>query len=103
MGKSFYIQKLAKSIFKAGTELDDNTKDIDEDGTINKDDTGNDCYRVVPIHGPRVDTDSLVKAFDVYLKNDSTDPCIYHIDISQTVCYLGDMGADLSRYTVYLY
>lgn len=49
------------------------------------DNNDNDCYRVIPVHGPRVDADSLLSAFSEYLKYNNPDPCIYHIDVSQTV------------------
>lgn len=61
MGKSLYIQQLVDEL------------------------NAEDCYHIIPLHGPRMDANILLKAFSTYLEFDTIDPCVYHIDISQTV------------------
>ena len=63
MGKSLYIKRLVEKL---------------------SDTTDHDCYKVVPVHGPKVDADKLVQTLKVHL--DIVNPTIFHIDISQTVC-----------------
>lgn len=62
MGKSLYVQHL----------FDRLCVDIKDE-----------CYYVIPIHGPKVDADSLVQTLNTHI--DCNYPCIFHIDISQTV------------------
>ena len=63
MGKSLYVKRLVEKLVKV---------------------TGDEsCKAIIPVHGPKVNADSLVKLLNLHLG--STEPMIFHIDISETV------------------
>ena len=64
MGKSLYIKRLVEKLSDI-TDRDDG-------------------YKVIPVHGPRIDADTLVEMLNIHL--DIVTPTIFHIDVSQTVC-----------------
>lgn len=68
MGKSLYIKRLVEKL---------------------EDSTDNDiCEAVIPVHGPKVNADSLVEMLNHHLGiQHHIDPIIFHIDISETVIH----------------
>ena len=68
MGKSLYIKRLVEKL----EDITDN--DI--------------CEVVIPVHGPKVNADSLVEMLNQHLGVE--DPMIFHIDISETVIHTNE-------------
>ena len=66
MGKSFYIQEMAKTLRKQGRKTSYNY--------------------TIPIHGPEVTPDTVMEFLSEYLQH---PPCsMYHLDISSDVSFL---------------
>ena len=65
MGKSLYIKRLGDDLEQRGMGLAE-------------------CDVVtVPLHGPHVDCDVLMKLLGIHMKRNKT--CIYHIDVASSV------------------
>ncbi len=68
MGKSLYIQQLAKKLKKSigSSEV---------------------CYVTIPLHGPVVTADKVLELLKELLKDHQKRPtcCIYHFEIAQNV------------------
>ena len=67
MGKSLYIQRLVARLAKK----------------LNQPQAA--VHHIIPIHGPDVNPDTVMKFFEDHLKKQSCNSCIYHIDIAPNV------------------
>ena len=82
MGKSLYIRRLVE-VFQTNTP-----------GLSNP-------HRVIALHGPDIDNDLVVNVLmDQSEDDDSTHPLVYHLDISERVCFMNYL---LDNYSINIY